>query len=92
MGKGRTGAECICLSEALAKSHHPNLIRRYFGMMNQSLFPVVALAQIVNILFLNVFFLFGGFFVPYPQFPVWWKWRVGIVGELRVYFKIAFRQ
>ena len=47
---------------------------RYFGMMNQSLFPIVALAQIVNILFLNVFFLFGGFFVPYTQFPVWWKW------------------
>ena len=43
-------------------------------MMNQSLFPIVALAQIVNILFLNVFFLFGGFFVPYTQFPVWWKW------------------
>ena len=31
----------------------------YFGMMTASILPIIALAQIVNILFLNVFFLFG---------------------------------
>ena len=39
-----------------------------------SIFPMMALAQIVSILFLNVFFLFGGFFIAYPNFPIWWKW------------------
>lgn len=48
--------------------------RSYFGMMTVSVFPMVALAQIVNILFLNVFFLYGGFFITYPAFPIWWKW------------------
>jgi len=46
----------------------------YFGMMLASIFPMMALAQIVSILFLNVFFLFGGFFITYPNFPIWWKW------------------
>lgn len=48
--------------------------RSYFGMMTVSVFPMVALAQIVNILFLNIFFLYGGFFITYPSFPIWWKW------------------
>ncbi|GAX74481.1 hypothetical protein CEUSTIGMA_g1930.t1 [Chlamydomonas eustigma] len=46
----------------------------YFGMMTVSIFPVVALAQIVNILFLNIFFLYGGFFITYPNFPIYWQW------------------
>jgi ABC-type multidrug transport system permease subunit len=43
-------------------------------MCAASIFPMMALAQIVSILFLNVFFLFGGFFITYPNFPIWWKW------------------
>jgi hypothetical protein len=46
----------------------------YFGMMLIACLPILPLAQIVSILFLNFFFLFGGFFIPYPNFPVWWKW------------------
>ncbi|XP_028551888.1 ABC transporter G family member 44 isoform X1 [Dendrobium catenatum] len=46
----------------------------YYGMLAVSLTPSLNIASIIVAGFYSVWNLFGGFIVPRPAIPIWWRW------------------
>ncbi|GLJ45897.1 hypothetical protein SUGI_0966190 [Cryptomeria japonica] len=46
----------------------------YYGMTTVALTSNASLASIFSTGFLAIWMLFGGFLIPRPRLPVWWRW------------------
>nr|XP_043620927.1 pleiotropic drug resistance protein 3-like isoform X2 [Erigeron canadensis] len=46
----------------------------YMGMLLVALTPSFPVAAILQSAFYTIFNLFGGFLIPRPKIPIWWKW------------------
>lgn len=44
------------------------------GQFGAAYFPTADVAQAVLGIFVPLFFLFGGLYLPYPSIPIYWKW------------------